>query len=392
MHMQKQVTETRTSKSPTRSYPREVTERLYALSAGWCEFRGCRTFTLRHEPTQQDGVFGQRAHIYAFSDRGPRPVPDGVVVDVNGLENLMLLCPPCHKLIDDNEDQYTVDLLREFKRDHEDRIHLLAGLGPERMSKPLVFLANIAKDPVAVADSDVFTAMFPDMFPASKVNGLDFSAFPDRTDWYGNAGTEAMEVHLGSFYKEPPNGARPAHVSVFAFGPMPLLMLLGASMTNKVATRFFQRHRPDGRWKWGSGEGTAEYTVTSPKWGSVPGQVALVLSLSGKIHHHEAGIPEDFTVYEIEVKDGEAGPNPQFLKTEADLDRFRKAYLETISRIVQEHPGIKEIRVYPAVPIPVALACGYDLLPKAHPDLVVYDMDKAKGGFRETIKISRKDV
>lgn len=379
-------------KPKSRSYSREVRDRLFAVSAGWCEFRDCRTFTLRHEPTLQEGNYGEIAHNYAFKELGPRPVPVGTVIDVNAIENLMLLCRPCHKRVDDNEDEYPVELLREFKSEHEQRIQHIAGLGPERRTKPLVFLANIVKDAVTVTDGDVFSSLFPEMFPSRLVNALDLSSLVDRKDWYQSAGQEAMQSHLDAFYKEPPSGGRPGHVSVYAIGPIPLLMQFGASITSKVKTEFYQRHRPNGSWKWGEGEGVASFSVTLVRKGASADKVALILSLSGKIHDDATGIPADYTVYEIEVKDGENAPNPQFLKTRADLERFRKAYLELVSRIVQDHPGVKKISCYPAVPAPVAVVCGFDLLPKAHPDLVVYDMDKAKGGFYETITISRANV
>lgn len=379
-------------KKKTRTYSREVERSLYALAAGRCEFRGCRKFLLRHGVTGQEGNFGQKAHIHAFGDRGPRALPRKSATKVNTLDNLMLLCGGCHKLVDGDEATYTADLLREFKREHEERIHHVTGQGPEHKSKPLAFLANISKDPVAITGADVFAALFPDMFPESDVEPLDFSALPDQADWYGQAGLTALQAHVGKFYGGPLAGPKPPHVSVLALGPMPLLTLLGANLDNKIKTEFFQKHRPGGEWKWKDGDGVATYSASTVRKGSAPKKVALILSLSGKIHDANTGIPADYTVYEIEVKDGEKGPNPQFLNTRGDLRRFREKYLEVISQIIKDHPGIKQIRIYPAAPAPVAVTCGFDLLPKAHPDLVMFDQDKAKGGFRETITISRKDV
>ncbi|MFD8050174.1 hypothetical protein ACFV5E_42870 [Streptomyces chartreusis] len=49
-------------------------------------------------------------------------------------ENLMLLCASQHSEIDASEtlDVFTVDELRRLKREHEDRIRHLTGLGPDR--------------------------------------------------------------------------------------------------------------------------------------------------------------------------------------------------------------------------------------------------------------------
>jgi hypothetical protein len=378
-------------KTKKRSYPQDVTNRLHALSAGRCEFRGCNEFTLRHEPTQQDGNYAEKAHIYAFSDRGPRPASGDVVANINAIENLMLLCQPCHKRIDDNEDEYPVELLQEFKKEHEDRVFLITGLAPERKTKPLVFLANIGKDAVSVSDPDVFTSIFPNRYPSCKLNALDLSIIPDREDWYKTAGQDAISSHLNGFYREPPAGGRPPHVSVYALGPIPLLVQFGASLTNKVPTDFYQKHRAGDTWKWGDGEGTVEYVLTKVQEGTDVQKVAIILSLSGKIHLANTGIASDFFVYEVEVKDGDQGPNYLFLKTQSDLAKFRKLYGELVARICADHAGVTEVSLYPAIPAPVAVVCGFDLLPKVHPNLVVYDADKTKGGFNKTLIVTRQE-
>lgn len=381
---------TKGSKPKERSYPPNVTNRLHALTAGRCEFRGCNKFTLRHEPTQQDGNYAEKAHIYAFSDRGPRPA-NGAVIDVNAIENLMLLCQACHKRIDDHEEEYPVELLQEFKKEHEERVFLITGFGPERKTKPLIFIANIGKDPVSVSDSDVFTSIFPNRYPSCKSNALDFSMIPDREDWYKTAGQDAIRDHLYGFYREPPAGGRPSHISVYALGPIPLLIQFGASLTNKIPTDFYQKHRGTDTWKWGDGEGTAEYVLTKLKDGTDPKQVAIIFSLSGKIHLADTGVTDEFTVYEIETKDGEQGPNYFFLKTQGDLAKFRKLYGQLVARICEDHPGVTEVSIYPAIPAPAAVCCGFDLLPKVHPNLVIYDADKTRGGFNKALIVTRQE-
>jgi tetratricopeptide (TPR) repeat protein len=66
-------------------------------------------------------VVGQEAHIVGRSKKGPRgeETPEG---DRDGYDNLIVLCPKCHKLIDDHPDQYSSDMLRQRKREHEARV------------------------------------------------------------------------------------------------------------------------------------------------------------------------------------------------------------------------------------------------------------------------------
>jgi hypothetical protein len=61
--------------------------------------------------------FGEAAHIVARSPNGPRgegPRPAGI----DGYDNLILLCPNDHKVIDDRPTEFTVASLTERKRLH----------------------------------------------------------------------------------------------------------------------------------------------------------------------------------------------------------------------------------------------------------------------------------
>jgi hypothetical protein len=122
--------------------------------------------------------------------------------------------------------------------------------------------------------------------------------------------------------------------------------------------------------------------------GSDPKNVALLLSLSGKIAID--ALPPDidasFAVYELIL--GSEAPNTMFLNTRADLDAFRIAYQGLLSEITAQHPGLATVHCLPAIPVPVAVMCGHDLLNKSHPSLRVYDHDKANGGFTYQLTVN----
>ena len=61
----------------------------------------------------------QLAHIIAQSDRGPRGTHILDVTERDDYENIILLCPNCHSLIDKNPTHFSVDLLYEWKAKHE---------------------------------------------------------------------------------------------------------------------------------------------------------------------------------------------------------------------------------------------------------------------------------
>jgi hypothetical protein len=165
-------------------------------------------------------------------------------------------------------------------------------------------------------------------------------------------------------------------------------MFLGNILTNKVAVDLFQRHRDTGAWTWKSEGVPVAYTLRRIQGGTDHSRVALVLSLSGTIDRSALPplIDTSSCIYEVALKDQE--PTPTFLNTKADLMSFQACYREAIAMIVREHGMIEEIAVFPAVPAPVAVACGHELLPKVHPPLNVYDYDKRQGGFRYTLTVN----
>jgi hypothetical protein len=60
---------------------------------------------------------------------------------------------------------------------------------------------------------------------------------------------------------------------------------------------------------------------------------------------------------------------------------FRLKYQDALAEIMTEHPRLKELDLFPAVPAPIAVLCGRETLPKIHPALRVHDFDKARNGF-----------
>lgn len=64
-------------------------------------------------------ILGEEAHIIAKSEAGPRG-RDGDRSDIDGYDNLILLCADDHTRIDSFPDLYPVDFLRNAKKKHEE--------------------------------------------------------------------------------------------------------------------------------------------------------------------------------------------------------------------------------------------------------------------------------
>lgn len=365
-----------------------VTLGLVAATAGRCQFRGCNDLLFEHHVTSESGVFAERAHICAFRERGPRGL-DGVrPEDIDSFENLMLLCARCHKLVDDNPDRYPRAELQQYKAEHEKRIRWVTSLGPDVQTTVLHLKAKIGASVVEVSQAEIFDALRP-RYPAGPSVVIDVTGIGnERGGAFYAAAFEAIQHDIERLYAKGSEIEQTKHLSVFGLAPMPLLMGLGACLSNKVQTDFYQCHRDRTyRWTWSSGDQTARYKVDCLRDGTAPEKVALVLSLSGMID--PASLPEHidggYSVYGIILRD--AVPNTGFLRQREDLDEFRKVYRELLALMRKKHPSARELHMFPAVPAPVAIACGFDLLPKVDPTLVVYDNVQTEGGFVERLKV-----
>lgn len=99
-------------------------KRLFALSGNQCARPNCGTVLM-----SSDGVLiGEVAHICAESEGGPRW--DAKLSDAQrrGFDNLLLLCPTCHTLIDKDPAAYKKSKLRRWKRDREARFEAVGDL------------------------------------------------------------------------------------------------------------------------------------------------------------------------------------------------------------------------------------------------------------------------
>lgn len=372
-----------------RSVPASIEKSLIARSAGRCEFRGCNTFLYAHPLTGEGGNFAENAHIVAFREKGPRGDEGERPQDIHGIGNLMLLCAACHKLADDNPERYTREELDTHKKEHEARIKRVTEVGPDVQTTVLQLKARIGTSVVEIAPVEVFDALQP-RYPTGDAFVIDLTDLGDEKGGprYGVA-AERIAEEAGRLYANGSGLWQTGHLSVFALAPIPLLMALGNALSNKVKTDFFQCHRnKPNRWTWFEGEAPAQYITRKLQGGSDASSVALVLSLSGSIGSNSlpAAIDRRFSVYEMTLS-GQV-PNPGFLRQRADLDAFRGMYRRFLADLRRDHPGLRDLHVFPAVPAPVAVMCGYDLLPKVDPTLVVYDNVMKGGGFIERLKVN----
>ena len=97
---------------------------LWGRAAGICSNPQCqKDLTILLESEDTGYIIGEMAHVVAKQPRGPRGRAEG---GSDSYQNLILLCPSCHRKIDKApKGKFPEDILFQWKTAHENRIREL---------------------------------------------------------------------------------------------------------------------------------------------------------------------------------------------------------------------------------------------------------------------------
>jgi len=363
---------------------------LWGRAAGRCEFSGCNRPLGKSSVTQEKVNVAQKAHIYSFGDGGPRG-NDGIKAeDINGFDNLMLLCHECHRKIDQYRDggRYPVELLRQWKADHERRVALVTGIVTDKRSHVVLFGANIGDHSSPLHFDRTASVLFPDMFPAEDRAielGMVNSSIRDRDEGYWQQEAKNLRNQYQRKIAERLAMGEIRHLSIFGLAPQPLLILLGSLLTDIPAARVFQLQREPPGWGWHPADMEEEngtFRVIEPN--DHRGIPALVLSLSATITEDRirAVLGSNVSIWRMSI----SRPHNDFMKSPRQLLAFRQAARRVLDSIKAVHGQDANLHVFPAMPVAAAVEFGRVHMPKADLSLRVYDQIR-NAGFVQAVDI-----
>ena len=372
----------------TRHVKREVERELWARAAGCCQFSGCNRLVYKSPVTQEPVNISEKAHIYSFSEQGPRgwgPFKKHRA-GLNETANLMLVCHDCHKKIDKEKDggRYPAPLLIKWKEAHERRVRIVTGVDPSKKSHVILYGANIGDEESPMQPEHAKWALFPKWYPSDE-RPVELSM-----SWEGKDADPAYwrteETNLVASFdrKVRPLIGDVGHFSIFGFAPIPLLIRLGTLFTDKIAAQAYQlRREPEQTWEWQDEEVTTDYEIHEPD--EVRGPPALIVSLSARVAHERitSVVGQDVTIWELSIED----PHNDYLTTSLQLSDFRRICRKLMVAISTKHGIETELAIFPAMPVACAVDFGRIRMPKAEMPWMIYDQNKRLGGFVPAIRI-----
>lgn len=375
-------------KSNRLKIPIQTQLKLWVLTAGRCQFPGCNKSLLKDNLTLKEDNYAHIAHIIADSEIGPRGHTTLSKELCNDFSNLMLLCTTHHKLIDGkNKADYPVELLRLYKARHEERVRVQTEIQDDHTTTVLRFISKIGTQPIAIPIAQAYKAIYPNYSADEKGVTIDLTNIKlDDDSAYWKLMSKQISIEVQKCFSEGNDHKKITHVSVFALASIPLLIKLGYEIGNIVPMDIYQRHRDTQDWTWKS-QAPENFNYKINKINKTDTKdVAVLLSLSGKIQNNEVNHIlgySKFAKYEITIEN----PRLDFLQASRQLEQFRVIYRNTITEIREKYGHNCRIHLFPAIPAPIAILCGKELLHGADPEVIVYQKNQEEGKFTSSLVI-----
>jgi len=349
--------------------------KVWLKAGGRCQFRGCNKLLWGDELTHSEINNAYIAHIVADSPNGPRGSSELSPVLAKEFSNLMLLCPTHHKLIDDKTklENYPVERLQEFKREHEERIENLTSISEAAKTHLLSFTDNIGDRQPSINFDDARISVLPRYPAEARFIEIDLrhSAYRDYESSYFLQKQDEISRLVDIRIRQRSHADRINHLSIFALASMPLLIHFGYEMGDTVPSDVYQPHRDvSNPWKWQvQSEQEFKYIIESPEPLEIGDTkaIALNLSLSDVIHPNVISqiIKEHYYTYKMTVP----APDRNYLKSKEQLELFKVEMRALLRQIKETHKPNYEIHLFPAIPASVAVSLGQLLLPKSDPPI-----------------------
>lgn len=358
--------------------PEAVKDQLWAIAAGRCEI--CNRILYSNLTFGKVGNYAQMAHIHAVSKNGPRHKKDMSKDELNNVNNLMLLCPDDHHLIDSNPEKYGNGLLLEYKKNHEDRIRRVTEIRRDQTCRIVTYFSNIG-DQEVFYDERLFkealieNGLLPKQYDPIRLYGNTDASYQPSKENIDEKKKELFEKYR-SWYETIVKSEE--SIAIFALAPQSLLFYLGTLLNDQHNVKVFQCHRVGHKWAWENNEDSVDFKYYVSKKGNFK-NVALVLDLSAKVLDDRITevLGENCAIYHLTIKN----PNRDFVSNEFIQDEFVKAFRNCLEDIKNQRPKAKEIHVFPVMPNSLNIRAGMDYMPKADLPLKIYEQDNSRNGF-----------
>lgn len=363
---------------------------LWAKYAGRCGM--CNSILYENDFTSDKVSIANLAHVIAHSDNGPRANHQISQEYKDSIDNVILLCPKCHKTIDSLPEIYTTEYLFDLKKRFETKIRVQTQPTEEHRRQIFIFTAPINGSVRSITEDDAIKAMRPKQHQFEKPIRLDIpeNLFTEENADFWNSAIKRIDREFDKYIDDTLCDF--PQIAVFGLAPQPLLAYLGWKIGDKVDYQIFQRHRNQTpAWQWQSTEDAPMFNVIAPSEDSCnrdkekSGRLVLSLSVSFDISERVQGYLDPNDLH-WQLKSSEAC-SVDYIKTEQQVFQFRREIHKLLNEITQQ-AGTRPIHLYMSVPNSLAVCFGMSILPKATAPIIIYEYLLTQNKDIESITIN----
>lgn len=351
-----------------------------------CMFKGCAKRLDEHSVIGEKGYFGYLAHIIPASENGPRGNEARLgecerLVDES--TNIMLLCDECHRLVDrvavSDFPRATLDgMRREFLSSAARCLKHLAFI----QAPVAEFLWPIGTDPVGIPSSKEIQECF---YPLGLRWDGDTRQIADRNSNLHDTKTREFWNIAPSLLELAKNKLEALVVEypitgLFAGGPMPALIALGALAGNKTKIIPMLNARSSGGWCWSSEEpGGLRFSVSGLDELQGSSEIVLQFNLTYKTPQQEEMRQKLETEYDCQSIIVEAHEmSNECIDHHQDALDFQNEMTKMLSHL-KSSLGIRRVHVLPCASNLVCVHFGRSI-EQYCPELRVYDFLNSEDG------------
>lgn len=366
----------------------------------------------------------ENAHIVASSIGGVRGKSEDSAELADKLENHLLLCRPCHKIVDDKRrgnKLFPTEALMKLKHDQEALVQRLMDLAKKPQSVAIYISAAVGESrlqPLLIDDINmaiVNSGMVPalnhpihiDLLSLLEVGTLD----SDPEFWARARKITYRELEAKVLEGTHKRLNQIEHFSLFGVAPIPVLALLGSlipdtrkamvfepimseinpgktPLTDKVDVEVRQYDRDTATWSW-----PEERNLPEPTFGYCHlagpseqhgGDIAVLCELSFPTHPELVlnalpGAP----LYKFSAKI----VSPSLIQTHADIEVFMRSFRALLSHLERVHGHDAHIHLFGTLPVSCAIALGRVQVKGALP-VTVYNLQRNPNRYERGITLS----
>ena len=367
-------------KEKSRAIPNNTNLALWAKSAGRCQICGKKLY--ENDKFGIEVNVSQKAHIFAFSLKGPRYSEDAF--DVHSIDNLMLLCYEDHHTIDNSPEQFPVDVLQRVKADFERKVESVIDT-VRKKSSVIYYASSISEfDSSPKTKSELNRALLDaNLFS-------DANYFPIEIDnQYVIQDEQYFQTQMKALKRKKDRITSSLEeaevVSVFAIGPQPLLMYLGYLLNDETDIRVFQKFRSEeSGWSWLAEQQTNAFLVERLFDHAVTNsaeisEVNLIISISAEIAATRIHAIKSDDIPTYVLRSTYQGLDA--IKSEQDVNDFISIFRrEAIEQIRQDFPQAAIINMFPAMPVSLPIRMGMNYLKNVDVEWRMYN-HRGEDGF-----------